>query len=305
MSDYVSRLRAELLRAGAASAVPRRRAFLLPRRRRGRWSRPLAGAVGVVLLVAALVMLVPGSPHDEVAAQHSLTYRVVGGDAERVAEILRSRLSAAGLSGDVTARSDVVTITAPSADVSALTAPGRFAIYDWEESVLGPDGRPAPSDAAVTGGPAAGQAGALGEASARSRASRGGGLALQAGGGWFALADDPALTNADVAAAREDGTSVALDLTPGGREAFRSLTRSLAQRGADRALGGDPLQTSQHLALVLDGRIVSVPYINWREAPDGLDGASVSGFATPRDAQLAAAVLCFGPLPGTLELMSG
>jgi hypothetical protein len=48
-----------------------------------------------------------------------------------------------------------------------------------------------------------------------------------------------------------------------------------------------------------------VPYINWREAPDGVDGAVVSGFATPQEARQAAAVLCFGPLPGTLELMPG
>ncbi|HEY6890900.1 MAG TPA: hypothetical protein VI300_24065, partial [Solirubrobacter sp.] len=82
MSDYVSRLRAELLRAGAASAVPQRRVVRRLRpRHRARWSRPLAGAVGVALLVAALVVLVPGSPRDEVAAQGSLTYRVVGGDA--------------------------------------------------------------------------------------------------------------------------------------------------------------------------------------------------------------------------------
>ncbi|MDA0160671.1 hypothetical protein OM076_10380 [Solirubrobacter ginsenosidimutans] len=294
-SDYVSRLRAELLRAGAAAPAPRRRA---------RVSRPLAGAVGVALLVAVVVLLLPGSRRDEVPAQNAgtLTYRVVGGDAGKAAEILRLRVKAAGVGGEVASGGGVLTIPAAGADA---TAPGRFAIYDWERSVLGPDGRPVPTDDAVTGGPNAGQAGALSESAARALASRSGGRALKADGGWFALADDPALTNTDVAAARSDGTTVALDLTPGGRQAFRTLTRTLAQRGADQALGGDPLQTSQHLALVLDDRIVSVPYINWREAPDGLDGASMSGFATPREARLAAAVLCFGPLPGTLQLMQG
>ena len=151
------------------------------------------------------------------------------------------------------------------------------------------------------------------EAAARSRAERvAGGRAVQADGGWFALAGDPALTNADVARARvdraADSPTVALDLTPAGQQAFRTLTRALARRGADQAVGGDPLQSSQHLALVLDDRLVSVPYINWREAPDGIDGADgafLSDAPVVEQAQLDAAVLSAGPLPGTLELVAG
>jgi len=37
----------------------------------------------------------------------------------------------------------------------------QLAFYDWEPNVIGPDGRPAPSDPAVTGGPSAGSVGAL------------------------------------------------------------------------------------------------------------------------------------------------
>jgi SecD/SecF fusion protein len=37
----------------------------------------------------------------------------------------------------------------------------RLAFYDWESTVIGPDGRPAPGDPAVTGGPEAGRAGSL------------------------------------------------------------------------------------------------------------------------------------------------
>lgn len=37
----------------------------------------------------------------------------------------------------------------------------RLSFYDWEASVVGPDGRPAPGDPSVTGGPNAGSAGAL------------------------------------------------------------------------------------------------------------------------------------------------
>jgi preprotein translocase subunit SecD len=313
-SDYISRLRAELLRAGATQPATRRRA------RAARGLRPPAAAAAVALLVAALVFALPGQRHDErPAPSHgdtiSLTYRVQS--AGMADEILRERLNAAGISAQLSSGDGTLTISAPPADraaVIALTAPGRFALYDWERSVLGPDGRPDPTDPAVTGGPGAGQEGALTEAEARSRAAkRPGARALEADGGWFALRDAPALTNADLASARaaEDRSSgdpiVAIGLTPPGQRAFQALTRELAQRGADNALGGDPLQTSQHFALVVDDRIISTPYLNWREAPDGIDGAGtqLAGFQTPEQARLTAALLSAGPLPGKLELIGG
>jgi preprotein translocase subunit SecD len=315
-SDYISRLRTELLRAGAAEQqAPRRRARVVRR------LRPLAAAAAVALLVATVVLTLPGDRRDEIPAQGSrdaVTYRVEASNATEAAQILRERLTAAGITAEVTAGDSTLTIAAPAsarAGVAALTAPGRLAIYDWERSVLGPDGRPAPTDEVVTGGPSASRAPALTEAEARSRAGKSpGARALQAYRGWFALAGDPALTNADVASARADedpasgGPTVAFDLTPPGQQAFTALTRELAQRGADQALPGDPLQTSQHLALVLDDRIVSTPFVNWQEAPDGIDGASgasMSGLATPEQARLTAALLSAGPLPSTLQPVPG
>jgi SecD/SecF fusion protein len=47
----------------------------------------------------------------------------------------------------------------------------RLAFYDWELKVIGPDGRPAPGDPAVTGGPDAGSAGALSRYDAVLRAA--------------------------------------------------------------------------------------------------------------------------------------
>jgi preprotein translocase subunit SecD len=306
--DYVSRLRAELLRAGAVGERPRRRAHAARR------LRPLAGVVVLALLVAAVVLIVPGSGRDETPAQHSATYRVRGADAERAAQILRERLKAAGIDGTVSVAGDTLTMNAPGVAAAALTAPGRFAIYDWEQSVLGPGGHPEPTRQAVTGGPNAGQEVALTEARARWRVERSpaGGRAVQAQAGWFALASDPAITNSDVAGASVDRTAdrptVKVDLTAHGQQAFRTLTRELARRGADQANLAEPLQSSQHLALVLDDRLVSVPYVNWREAPDGIDGADgafLSDLATPEQARLDAALLSAGPLPGTLELIQG
>jgi SecD/SecF fusion protein len=55
----------------------------------------------------------------------------------------------------------------------ALTAKMyRLAFYDWEHNVIGPDGRPAPGDLAVTGGADAGRAGSLSLYDAVLRAAR-------------------------------------------------------------------------------------------------------------------------------------
>jgi SecD/SecF fusion protein len=47
-----------------------------------------------------------------------------------------------------------------------------LAFYDWEANVIGPDGRPAPGDPRVTGGPRAGRAGAISMYDAVLRAAR-------------------------------------------------------------------------------------------------------------------------------------
>jgi preprotein translocase subunit SecD len=310
-SDYIARLRAELLRAGATQPATRRRA------RAARTLRPLAAAAAVAAVIAAVVLILPGARPDERSATPqgdavALTFRAPTSDS--VEQILRARLSAAGINAQVSAGDATLTIMAPRAartDVIALTAPGEFAIYDWERSVLGPDGRPHPTDPAVTGDPGAGQDAALTEAEARSRADkRSGAQALQAERGWFALGGDPALTNADVASVRtaEDPVNsepiVAITLTADGQGAFRTLTRELSRRGADNAKGGDPIQTSQHFAFVVDDGIISTPFINWREVPDGIDGArgaQIAGFPTPEQARLTAALLTAGPLPEPLQ----
>ena len=36
------------------------------------------------------------------------------------------------------------------------------------------------------------------------------------------------------------------------------------------------MRTAQHLAIVFDDQIVSVPFIDYRQAPDGIDGAAAS-----------------------------
>ena len=85
--------------------------------------------------------------------------------------------------------------------------------------------------------------------------------------------------------------------------------RPVAQRGADNAnpLNPDPAQNSQHFAIALDNELVSIPFINYRENPDGIDGstgAQISGGFTITSAQDLAKVLKTGALPLRLELIS-
>jgi preprotein translocase subunit SecD len=134
---------------------------------------------------------------------------------------------------------------------------------------------------------------------------------VHAHGGWFALADDAALDNSCVASAigmREPGTGepmVAIDLTHEGQAAFTSLTREVAHRGAaSRRPGENPLQANQHLAIVLDGDIESLPFIDFQQAPDGIDGrggVQILGDLTLDRVKQIAAILSSGPLPATLE----
>jgi preprotein translocase subunit SecD len=306
-SDYIPRLRAELLRAGA--------------QRQARWRsvrvplRPLVPVAAVALIVAALVVAWPAGREDESASPQTpttrLAYRTDPIRADEVAQILRTRLAAAGVDAHVAVSGGRLTITAPEgtrADVAALTQPGRLAIYDWERSVLGPRGKPAPSEPAVTGGQDAGRSAAVSKAEAQVRGVRAGfANVVRAEGGapnrWFALGGEPWMTNACVDHARPsaDQTSgepiVAIDLTAEGRSVFSDLTRQVAQRGADR-------QSNQHLAIVIDDRIVAAPFVDYRQAPNGLDpanGVQIAGGLTDQTAHLTAALLSAGPLPAELS----
>ncbi len=94
---------------------------------------------------------------------------------------------------------------------------GSFALYDWESSVLGPRGKPAPSDTAVTGGEDAGRSAAISKSEAEERGVPAGfAHIVRADGGapaWFALGGDPWMTRACI-----DGAT----RRPTGRTASRS-----------------------------------------------------------------------------------
>src|SRR4051794_30044948 len=131
---------------------------------------------------------------------------------------------------------------------------------------------------------------------------------------WWVIQDRPGLSGTQIKDPEQgfdqslgNDPTVTFNFTGSGRKAFQAITRRVAERGADNALGGDPLQTSQHFAIALDNELVSAPYINWKENPDGIDGstgAQISGSFTIQTAQDLAKILKIGALPLKLSEVS-
>ena len=369
MSEYIPRLREELVSAaGRELAGQRRHLPVRPRRVALVLATAAAIAVAVVLAVSTIEPANDEQPADALPAGTALAYRVTplsGGDAaaaaERSAAVLRARIAAAGIDGaTVAVAGDQVGVDVGGAEVGAVAAlavPGELGIYDWEASVLGPDGRPAPGDEDVTGGQGAGQQATVSQYEAVARAAKadggpgpasfwlvddaarevlagpqptrdgltvtGGGRVVEVPGGvrvvrapgpapgrWYAIGGGAALGNADIAralAVRDpvvDEPAVALDLTARGQTTFESLTREVAHRGQAASLPGeDPMRANQHIAIVLDDQLFAVPFIDFRHAPDGIDGASgahiMGGLTTERAKQIAT-ILNTGAMPATL-----
>ena len=131
---------------------------------------------------------------------------------------------------------------------------------------------------------------------------------------WWVIQDRPGLSGTEIRNPEQSfdqGVNnqpiVSFSFTDKGRKAFQAITRKVAQRGADNALGGPPIQTSQHFAIALDNELISAPYINWQENPDGIDGgtgAQISGSFTITSAQNLAKLLKIGALPLKLTEIS-
>jgi SecD/SecF fusion protein len=212
----------------------------------------------------------------------------------------------------------------------------RLLFYDWEANVIGADGRPAPLDTKVTGGPDAGRAGALSLYDAVLLAARrparaepdngragsvffavdpkrkqviGNAAATRAeaaaaapgarvyeihpdttivgtkgaGDKAYVLKDDVAITGNEIRNPREgtdqaSGRPVTLfDFNPTGLREFLNLTKTLSQRGAQLGLQAgatDSAQFNQHFAVVYDGRLVTVPFVDFSQNPDGIDASA-------------------------------
>ena len=135
---------------------------------------------------------------------------------------------------------------------------------------------------------------------------------------WWVMRDNPVLNGTDIRNPEQTFDQqgggepiVTMEFSDEGRRAFAATTAEIAQRGADNAAlnGGlqNPIGASHHFAIRLDNELISTPFINFRELPDGIDGrdgAQISGGFTINSAQDLANLLKIGALPLRLELIS-
>jgi hypothetical protein len=97
--------------------------------------------------------------------------------------------------------------------------------------------------------------------------------------------------------------AVSFGFTGAGARAFHAATREIARRGAEVSLAGESL--NQHFAVVLDSRLLTVPSIDFRQYPDGIqtDRADIAGGFTRQSAADLATQLRYGALPLTLRVV--
>ena len=127
---------------------------------------------------------------------------------------------------------------------------------------------------------------------------------------YVLMQDKPALTGRDITSAAQSFDSgstggnqepiVTMQFTDQGASAFQGVTRDLAQRGALR-------QELQSFAIVLDGKIISNPTVDYRQYPNGIsgnNGAQISGNFSTESARTLADQLNSGAIPIRLDVIS-
>ncbi len=134
---------------------------------------------------------------------------------------------------------------------------------------------------------------------------------------FYVLNDNVALFGKDVKDPKQETDSQAAGSPPNvtfkftntGKKEFHDVTRTISQRGQQlqnpTSTGGQPL--TQHFAVALDRKLITVATINPQDLPDGIDGeqgAQITGSFTIQSAQDLANLLKLGALPVNLKLIS-
>jgi SecD/SecF fusion protein len=131
---------------------------------------------------------------------------------------------------------------------------------------------------------------------------------------WYVLNDNPVLNGQDVtnpAQGNDESTGqpdVTFGFTSHGKGIFERVTKEIAHRGQETQLPGVSEQVAmQHFAVALDGQLITVPSIDYKKYPEGIDastGSEISGGFTITSAQNLANELQSGALPVKLVLIS-
>jgi SecD/SecF fusion protein len=127
---------------------------------------------------------------------------------------------------------------------------------------------------------------------------------------FYVLKDSFALRGTDITnpqqSTDQDGNpDVEFSFTSTGNKEFSNVTKQIAVRGLT---SHPPGQTdNQHFAVALDGKLITVPSIDYNQYPDGItgsNGADITGGFTITSAQDLAQLLQDGALPINLRLIS-
>jgi hypothetical protein len=127
---------------------------------------------------------------------------------------------------------------------------------------------------------------------------------------FYVLEDNVALLGSDITNPQQSTDSGGSpDVTFGfdrkGARQFRTVTRAIAHRG--QGLGSPTQPLLQHFAVALDNALITVPSIDFRTYPDGVDGstgAQIPAGPTIRSAKDLAIELRAGALPVALKQIS-
>jgi SecD/SecF fusion protein len=112
------------------------------------------------------------------------------------------------------------------------------------------------------------------------------------------------ITNPQRSTGRGSGTpDIVFGFTSRGRSEFQKVTAQVARRGSLVSGLGETL--NQHFAVALDNQLITVPYIDFKQYPDGINGdngGDISGSFTITSARDLANELRLGALPLSLKL---
>ena len=128
---------------------------------------------------------------------------------------------------------------------------------------------------------------------------------------FFVLRDDVAVRGSDITNPQQstDPNIGSPDVTFGfsskGKSQFQNVTANIAHRG--ELVSGLGQTLNQHFAVALDNQLITVPYIDFKQYPDGINGnngADISGSFTSTSARDLANELRLGALPVNLKRLS-
>jgi SecD/SecF fusion protein len=127
---------------------------------------------------------------------------------------------------------------------------------------------------------------------------------------FFVLRDHVSLfgneiTNPQQSTDQSGSPDVSFGFTSQGQNAFQNVTSAIAHRGS--LVSGFGQALDQHFAVALDTQLITVPKIDFKIYPDGIQGgggADITGGFTIQSAQDLATQLRLGALPINLKLIS-